>query len=167
MSLATIFLNADQTINHLTTIVGGADIATQRRYAGFAAVSAITVYELALKEVFTNFSMRKHAAYGHFVQRFFYRINGRVSIREIREEYLPRFGERYKARFDRMLTAEDLSALQNNQGSVKSSYGNLVVWRNEFAHEGRVPTNATFAEVARSYELGKRVIECLERALVR
>lgn len=167
MTLAAIFQTADDTIQHLTGIVPAVDPAMQQKYAGFAAVSAITVYELAIKQVFCSFSVRKHAGYGHFVERYFQRINGRISLREIREEYLSRFGEKYKARFEKLLAVEESQSMQAGLGSVRASYGNLVTWRNEFAHEGRVPTNATFAEVARSYQLGKKVVETLERALVR
>lgn len=167
MSYVDLFTDTDQTIQHLSTIVSEVDIVLQSQYAGFAAVSAITVYELAIKNVFFEFSRKKHISYGNFVEKHFHRINGRIGLKDIRDEYLPRFGEKYKNKFQSLLNLRDAISIAQQNGSVKSSYGNLVVWRNEFAHEGRVPTNATFAEVYRAYDLGKIVIDCLAQALVR
>jgi hypothetical protein len=166
MSYVDRYSSADQTIGHLASIVGTVDVALRAQYVGFAAVCAITVYELALKDVFYDFASKKHLGYGHFVERYFRRVNGNIAIRAIKDEYLPRFGEKYSKRFDSLLSGEEARSLLV-QVSVKSSYGNLITWRNEFAHEGRVPTNATFQEVQRSYERGKVVIECLARALTR
>ena len=166
MAYTDNYVSADQTIGHLAAIIGTVDLAIRAQYTGFAAVCAITVYELALKEVFCEFARKKHLGYGHFVERYFRRINGNITMRSIKDEYLPRFGDKYLNRFNTLLTKQEQLHLQQ-QVSVKSSYGNLITWRNEFAHEGRVPTNATFQEVQRSYERGKVVIECLALALRR
>lgn len=54
-----------------------------------------------------------------------------------------------------------------NRRSLVTSYSNLVSWRNDFAHEGRVPAFATFDEVAQAYEDGKEVVLCFEGCLKR
>ena len=50
---------------------------------------------------------------------------------------------------------------------IRSAYGNLITWRNDFAHEGRVNSTATYAEVVQSYEDGKEVIRCLAETMHR
>lgn len=167
MSYVTHYAQADQTITHLATVVSGIDPLLRSQYTGFAAMCAVTVYELAIKEVFCDFARKKHKGYGHFVDSFFNRINGRIALRDLKQEYLPRFGDKYLQKFTRLLDTQEAGWLRANSTSIKSSYGNLIIWRHEFAHEGRVPTNATFAEVQRSYDRGKLVIECLANALVR
>jgi len=51
--------------------------------------------------------------------------------------------------------------------SILSSYANIIVWRNQFAHEGIIPSTATYDEVKKSYELGKNVVDCLATAMRR
>lgn len=167
MAYAAHYASADAVVAHLSTFVPTLPPDLQAQYTGFAAVSAVTVYELAIKEILIEFSRRKHLVFGHFVQDQYDRINGRIGMRSLKGEHIPRFGPRYSARFERLLDQEEKRVLIAQRASVKSSYGNLVTWRHEFAHEGRLPMNATFLEVTRSYELGKRVIDCLAATMVR
>lgn len=167
MRYTSYFASADQTIGHLATLVGALDPLLQMQYSGFAAISAVTVYELAIKEIFLEFASKKSRVFGHFVDQHFKRINGRIGVSDLRNQHLPRFGEKYIKNFDKLMKkAEDEFLLLHGQ-SIKGSYGNLITWRHEFAHEGRVPTNATFNEVQLSYDRGKKVIEVLATALVR
>jgi hypothetical protein len=48
-----------------------------------------------------------------------------------------------------------------------TSYDNIITWRNQFAHEGQIPTHATYLEAVEAYEVGKQVIECLASAMKR
>jgi len=165
---AAHFATADNVITNLASVVAGtADPILVGQYTGFAAVSAVTVYELAIKEIFFDFAHQKHKVLGQFTEAYFDRINGRISLQTLRKDYIPRFGERYAKRFEKALDSDDLTELRASGISIKSSYGNLIAWRHEFAHEGQIPTNATFAEVRQAYDYGKRVIDCLARCMVR
>lgn len=168
MPYAEHFVSADGIIGHLAVSVAAiADPIVLGQYTGFAAVSGVTVYELAIKTVFEEFTTKKHKVFGFFCSAYFDRINGKIKLKVIQEDYLPRFGEKYVKRFGRLLSDVEVRELRDSGTSVKASYGNLITWRNEFAHEGRVPTNATFPEVQRSYETGKKVIECLALTMSR
>ena len=168
MTHTALFVQADQCIAHLDTFVPGlSDPVLRSQYTGFAAVSAVTVFELAVKAIFIEFASKKHSVFGSFTGAHFDRLNGRITLGDLRKQHVPRFGERYSKRFDRLLKECEDRELRSTRASVKSSYGNLVTWRHEFAHEGRVPTHATFDEVRKSYELGKKVIECLALAMTR
>jgi len=167
MTYAAHFSSADAVMVHLNTFVPGLAPDLQAQYTGFAAVSAVTVYELAIKEILIEFSRRKHQVFGYYVQDQYDRINGRIGLKSLRNEHIPKFGQKYLSRFEKLLEIEERGALVNLGGSVKASYGNIVTWRHEFAHEGRVPGNATFLEATRAYELGKKVIDCLARTMTR
>ncbi len=167
MSYRPYFVPADQTIGHLATFVTSLNPQMQMQYTGFAAVSAVTVYELAIKEIFREFASKKNKVFGHFVDQHFKRINGKIGLDVLRKDYLPRFGDKYLKSFEKLIQVEETAYLRANGQSIKSSYGNLITWRHEFAHEGRVPTNATFSEVQQSYDRGKKVIDVLALALVR
>lgn len=165
MSYASHFTSADATLAHLTSVVAACPPMLASQYAGFAAVSSVTVYELAIKEIFQTFAAKKHSVFGTFTERFFHRLNGRITIRDLRDEYLPRFGNRYKLKFETALSKADAEALAAGRGSVKASYGNLLTWRHNFAHGGNPA--CTFKEVVNAYELGKTVIACLDTTMVR
>lgn len=168
MSHTAHFTATDAVMTHLQGVVNTVvDPVLLGQYTGFAAVSAVTVYELAISTIFMEFADKKHTVFGSVVRAQFDRINGRIKLKNIRDEYLSAFGEKYLKRFNRLLAKEEKQQLAASGVSISSSYGNLIVWRHEFAHEGRVPTNATFAEVARAYSAGKHVLSCLATAMVR
>ena len=140
------FKLADDFIAHLDTSIGGiADPFIRSRYVGFVAVSAATVYELAVKEIFTSFGSKKHKVLGNFVQKYFDGLNGQIGRDRIEKKYLPFFGETYAERFHTKLEKLELTSLKTDKISIKSSYSNLLTWRHAFAHEGIISTSAPSA----------------------
>lgn len=159
---------ADQVVEHLAVVVRGIqDDFIASRYVGFVAVSAVTVYEQAIKDIFVTFSTRKNAIFGNFTKSHFDRLNGRISSREIVREYLPRFGEKYVNRFRKKRDRKEQELLREERSSMLASYNNILIWRHEFAHEGRVPSTVTFGEVEAAYSCGKHLIHCLAETMVR
>ena len=168
MSYKHHFKLADDVIVHLDTVVGSiVDPFIQSRYVGFVAIAATTVYELAIKDIFINFGMKKHKVLGTFTHSHFDRINGRIKTRVIKREYIPRFGEKYLKRFKRKLKDAERISLRNDGISILSSYNNVIAWRNEFTHEGKVPSTVTYDEIKKAYEAGKMVLDCLSKTMNR
>jgi hypothetical protein len=71
------------------------------------------------------------------------RINGRIKYRVLHEEYVLSFGDKYVRRFKQQVAKREREILISKGKSILSSYDNIVTWRNLFAHEGQIPTNAT------------------------
>ena len=166
MSYDSHFQLADEIVAHLTPIVSGiTDPFISSRYVGFVAVSSVTVYELAIKEIFITFATKKNKILGTFTESFFERINGRIKIRDLRDSYITRFGDKYLSRFTKALEIVEQSSLKTHGVSICSRYGNLITCRHEFAHEGKISTNMTFNEIVESYNSGKEVIHCLARCM--
>jgi hypothetical protein len=161
------FLAADQYVQHLDAFVPTIqDPLLISRYAGFLAVTAVTVFELAFKDIVYEFADKKHAVFGVHIRATYERLNGRISISSIRCDHIAKFGSKYKDRFDQFLKELDEESLKAGNGSVKSSYENLITWRNRFVHGGNMP-DATYEESKRSYFLAKNVLACVERSLKR
>jgi RiboL-PSP-HEPN len=137
------------------------------KYTGFVTVATVTVYELAIKEILIQFAHKKHKVLGTFTERYFERLNGRIRTREILERYLPNFGDKYVTKFKGRLYKASVAYLKANKRDILSSYGNIITWRHEFAHEGRVNITATYAEASQAYQDGKVVIDCLADAMAR
>jgi len=168
MTYVEHFKHADDVIIHLNGVVPDlVDPLLRVKYTGFVAVAAVTVYELAIKEIFCEFGRRKHKVLGAFTESYFERINGRISIDSIRREYCARFGNTYTSRFKARLDTAASSHLLAYRRDLRSAYSNLILWRNHFAHAGNVPATATYAEVTQSYEDGKFVIHALAASMVR
>jgi RiboL-PSP-HEPN len=162
------FQLADDYIAHVDAALSGiTDPFIKSRYIGFVAVTAVTVYELAIKDIFFDFSEKKHKVLGNFVRSYFERLNGQIGKKRLVENYLPRFGEKYAKRFKRKLERLEDQVLRSDGVSVKSSYGNVLTWRNKFAHEGIIPATPTYEEVKKAYQYGRRIIECLADTMVR
>lgn len=162
------FTLADQYIEHLdAAFTKIRDPFIESRYIGFVAVSAVTAYEQAIKDIFILFSEKKHSVFGQFSGRYFSRINGRISNKIIVNDYLPKFGEKYVNRFKKKRDHKEKEILKQSRQSVLTSYDNIIRWRNQFAHEGVIPNTPTFSEVKESYDCGKHLIHCLADTMVR
>lgn len=162
------FQLADDYIVHLDTVMDSiADPFIKSRYTGFLAVSAVTVYELAIKTIFVEFAEKKHKVLGNFTNAYFERINGRIRTRDLKNKYIVKFGDKYLKKFNIKLEKKERDVLRREGSSVKASYGNIITWRNKFAHEGKIPSTPTYEEVRKSYMTGKHVIECLAESMNR
>jgi len=168
MAYTSHFKHADDIVAHLNTVVPMLpDPVLQAKYIGFVAIAAVTVYELAIKDIFINFSKNKHRVFGTFTEAHFYRINGRIKIAVIKDDYIRRYGKKYQKRFTKNLDDIAKKYLTLHRRDIKSSYSNLITWRNDFAHEGKISTTATYTEAIQSYEDGKEVIHCLAKTMTR
>ena len=162
------FQHADDVVAHLNGVVPGlADPLLRAKYTGFVSVAAVTVYEMAIKDIFMEFAQKKNAVFGRYVQSKFNRINGKIRLDVIKDEYIKEFGGRYLERFKKALDTSSTLYLRSHRRDIRSSYGNLIVWRNDFAHEGAIKATTTYAEVVQAYEDGKHVIHTLSSAMVR
>ena len=168
MAYTDHFQLADDLITHLDAVVESiVDPFITSRYVGFVSVSAATVYELAIKEIFIDFAQKKHKVFGVYAESYFRRLNGRIKTGELRNTHIPRFGDRYVKRYRKMEEAAEKAALRDQGLSILAAYNNLIEWRNQFAHQGRIPTTATYAEVTGAYQVGKEIIHCLARAMTK
>jgi hypothetical protein len=162
MAYSDHFKLTDDLILHLDPVLAAlSDPFIESRYTGFLAVSGVTVLELALKTIFCDFADAKHPVLGNFCSQYFERINGRIGLKPIKDDYLAKFGSKYQTRFENRIEKLEKQSLRAAGASIRSSYGNLITWRNSFAHEGIVPVNASYNEVKRAYDCGKQVMHCL------
>lgn len=162
------FALVEDYIAHLDPMMAGiADPFIKSRYLGFIATSAVTAYELAIKDIFYAFADKKHVVLGAFARAKFEQMNGRIKLKALKAEHIAMFGQKYVTRFDAKIEAREISSLKSGTGSIKSSYGNVISWRNTFVHEGRAPATATYDELKRAYLSGKEVIHCLSETMVR
>jgi hypothetical protein len=168
MAYTEHFKLADDLIAHLTPAVAQIrDPFIASRYVGFVAVAAVTVYELAIKEILCTFGEKKHAVLGNFARSYFDRINGRIKYKILHEEYVASFGDKYVRRFRKKVQEREEHTLRSTRKSILTSYDNIITWRHQFAHEGRVPTSATYQEAVDAYRAGKEMIECLANSMQR
>ena len=154
------FISTDNIIVHLKPIVLGiSDTAIKANYAGFLSVSAITVYELAIKDIFNDFAAKKNKIFGVYTQTHFSKINGQIFIRDLTGKHIISFGEKYKDKFNKILNTKEAEGLSVHAISIINSYANLIQCRHDFVHKG-TPT-LTVNEVMQFYDFGKIVIHCL------
>ncbi len=162
------FSLADDYIVHLDHMMAGiGDPFIQSRYLGFIAISAVTVYELAIKDIFYEFADRKHSVLGNATRYKFEQINGRIKIQSLKQEHIGPFGQKYVKRFEKKLEIAEKISLESRLGSIKSAYGNIISWRHTFVHSGEAPNTTTYQEVKRAYETGRGVLHVLNETMRR
>lgn len=158
-----MFADADSFMEHLRKAVEDIDDNfTASRYIGFVAVSAVTVYEVSVKQLLNDFATETHPMLGNFASVYFDKLNARIQRDDI-EKYLRHLGESYSERFKVLLDEKENE--YGREGSIKESYKNLLTWRHEFVHAGRLPNQATFEEAIKAYHLGKKVLIALKETL--
>lgn len=168
MSYQARFTLVEDYLIHLDGLMGGiADPFIQSRYLGFVVISAVTAYELAVKDIFYAFADKKHIVLGEVTRAKFEQLNGRIKLKSLKDEHAAMFGRKYSDRFGRLVDNSEKIHLKAGNGSVKSSYGNVIAWRHNFVHQGAAPNTTTYDEVKRAYFSGKEVIHCLNTAMVR
>jgi len=168
MSYTTRFRLADDFIAHVDTIITAIhDPFIISRQIGFVVLSAVTVYELAIKDILFDFADKKHRVLSTFTRAYFEQLNGRIKLATIRDDYLPRFGDKYVARFRKHLAHAEKDTLQSKHLSIMNCYANVIQWRHDFVHQGITPTNATYNEAKISFEIGKEAIHCLAKSMTR
>ncbi len=166
MAYTDKFIATDALITHLNTIIPTVtDPSIKANYAGFLSVSAVTVFELAVKEIISDFATKKNSIFGFYIDGKYQRINGRIKLSDLKDEHVAQFGLKYLDRFKKSLEKKEKALLKSSRISIRSSYGNLVTCRHQYVHEGS-PT-LSYEEVSKSYENGKYVIECLYNSLKR
>lgn len=166
MSYTNRFIATDNLISHLNTIVGTiTDPATQANYAGFLSVSSVTVYELAIKDIFNEFASKKNKVFGNFIERHFEKLNGKIKIDALKGNHIKLFGDKYLRKFNTKLQLKENNVFATSRISITTAYTNLITCRHEYVHNGS-PT-LTINEVIACYNSGKEVIQCLDYAMKR
>lgn len=156
---------ADDLINHLKSLLPSTtDPFIQSRFTGFTAISAVTVYELAIKDIFIEFAKKKHITFGQFTSTYFEKMNGRINLNNLKNDFVKKFGDKYVKKFNINLEKNENVFLRSNI-NIRSEYGNIIECRNEFVHGNNV--TMTFGEVVNAYSNGKEVIKSLAEAMKR
>lgn len=166
MSYQNRFIETDNLIAHLNPFVSTiTDTAIKANYAGFLSVSAVTVYELAIKDIFIEFAKKKNPVFGVFIEKHFAGLNGRIKLKDLKGQHITPFGEKYLNKFEVKLKAREKTIFDTLRKNVRSDYSNLIICRHKYVHGGS-PT-LTFEEVLESYKIGKDVIHSLNETMRR
>jgi hypothetical protein len=165
MSFVDRFEATDDLIRHLQTVIPLiTDEELKSKYAGFLSASAVTAYELAIKDIFINFAEKKNSVFGIFASEHFSQIHGNIRISDIKG-YVKLFGEKYLNKFNKKLEEKNRALLSIYHNDIKAIYGNLVTCRHKFIHTNT--TTMTFNEVVEAYNLGKEIINILNETMQR
>lgn len=143
------------------------DPFVEGRYTGFIAISAVTAYELAIKDIFYDFADKKHAVLGDMTRARFFRLNGKIKLDDLKKEHIKMFGDKYLDRFKRNLEKAENDYVRAHSKSPKTAYNNVITWRHQFVHEGTMPNTTNYAEIKEQYTAGKEVVHCLFKSMVR
>lgn len=131
--------------------------------AGFLSVAYAAAFEECVKEIVKTFAKRQHILLHRVIEKKFDRINGKIKIEVIRDDYLQQFGEEYSAKFKKIISRIDEEELRKVGASPVSSYANIISWRHAFAHA--LERQTTIDEVQKAYPLAKRIVHALDEAL--
>lgn len=158
MAYSDKFKDVDAVITGLTPIIPQMSADLQSKIVGFLAVNAVTAFELAVKEILIDYANSRHTDYGHFVSEYLSRLNGRISIKDLKEE-LKKYGSQYAATFETKLVTKEQNVRKTGNVDMRSCYQNLLICRHTFVHSSGI--TLTISECIDNYKIGKNVIDAL------
>jgi hypothetical protein len=141
------------------------DPLLRSKYTGFLTISSVTLYELAIKSIILSFTKKRDHVFNNYAEQAFKRLNAKIKLQNLRDDYLKRFGGQYLTKFNSILISKEKEHLLLDKQSITNSYSNIIQWRHDFTHEGKPPLYASFTEVINSFEVGKHVIHSFSQAL--
>ena len=157
---------AEDIIVHLDELVDNdPDDYIKSRYVGILVFTGVTAYELALKDIIISFSKNKNVVLGNFIETKINNNTFRLRKDDIRGDYLKPFGLVYDNKFKNLSARYESVINTKLKASMFEAYNNMISWRNDFAHDGLPPPNATYEEARAAYFIGKYLIRCVDRAL--
>jgi hypothetical protein len=165
VSYSDHFKLVDDVTDHLDAAAGAVEPMIRSKYAGFYAVASAAVLELALKEIIITFAQNTNPLFGEYIADRYEQINGRIKLANIKGEHLKPFGEKYLKRFERLVDRVNSLCMRQQKPPIITSYGNLLLCRHKFAHEGVIPSYITYEEVKQGFESGKMIMQCLAKVL--
>lgn len=167
MAYQNRFNPVDLLISQLTPLASqpGIDPLVLSSMAGIVAVEAVTSYELAIKDIFEDFAIRKHKVFGSFVKTTYGRLNGRIKYQEIKDNMVKSYGEKYSRRFVSKLEAKTRVVMMTEHVDLVQTYDSFVLGRHSFVHSGTL--TMTLAEAIRYYNIGKHLIAVIDETMKR
>lgn len=158
MAYTDRFKPADDLFSTFSGTIGIYTDDFKSKITGFLAVSAVTCYELAIKEILIDFASSKHNEFGNFVANHLSRINGKIQIDNLKE-LIKNFESHYSSDFENQLKSCEQSLPTHEKIAMRSNYKDLILCRHRFIHANNV--TLSFQECRDYYFLGKNVIRAL------
>ena len=98
MSYSDRFSLVEDYLAHVDPMMAAIeDPFVEGRYTGFIAISAVTAYELAIKDIFYDFADKKHAVLGDMTRARFFRLNGKIKLDDLKKEHIKMDTSNYRA----------------------------------------------------------------------
>lgn len=134
----------------------------ESHFAALVTVVSVAAFERRIKDIFCDFGASQNSTFGLYVKNDLGRINGRISIKSLKEQYLNKFGKKYIEGFKSELDILKNDALSNGQPNPAEFYDSLISARHNFVHELNVKL-PKYKEVKEFYLAGVTIISALER----
>lgn len=152
----------DDLFQEFNSIVFGFSSDLQSKITGFMSVSAVTSYELAIKDILIDFASSRHAEFGNFIRKHLSRINGNIQIQQIKD-LIKSFDDNYSTKFENCLCDTESRLDVSQRYRMREDYKNLLTCRHKFVHGGHI--TLSFQECEASFNIGKNIINSLHTAL--
>ena len=167
MAYLNRFNSVDFLITQLVPLTSqpGIDPMVLSSLAGIIAVEAVTAYELAIKDIFVDFSTKKHIVFGHFVQTTLDRLNGRIKYQDIKDTMVKSYGDKYLQKFNVKIKEKNRTVLATEHVDLIQTYDTLIIGRHSFVHLGQL--TMTLPEAIHYYSIGKYLIAALDETMRR
>lgn len=162
MAYTDKFKPADDLFATFTGTIGIYTDDFKSKITGFLAVSAVTCYELAIKEILIDFAASRHSEFGNFMTNHLKRINGNIQIDNLKE-LIKNFESHYSSDYENQLKSCEASLPTNQKYAMRTNYKTLILCRHSFIHANNV--TLSFQECKDYYFLGKNVIKALSDTL--
>lgn len=162
MAYTDKFKPADDLFSTFSSSINNFNDDLKSKITGFLTVSAVTCYELAVKDILIDFATSRHVEFGNFMMNHLKRINGNIKIKDLKD-LINNFGDHYKSDYEDQLKSCEQLLPPPQRFSMRDNYNSLILCRHSFVHANNV--TLSFQECRDYYAIGKNIIKALSQTL--
>lgn len=156
--------DAGNTLDYLHALrLKETDPFMSTKLAGFLVITVVSAVEVKVREICENSASKHNIYFGNYVASVMEKTNAKVRWDDL-IEYAARFQSSYKLDLKNRAKVAERRSLKQTQISLKTSYENLLTWRNQFAHQGHA--SCTFDEALLAGRAAMVFIRLFERKLM-
>ena len=130
--------------------------------AGLLVVSMASSYESCVKETLYCYGDHHSPAFGMYTRNLYAKLNSRIDVKDL-FKYAKLCGPSVSRTFRSEFRKEKDRILRFTGHDIETVYGQVLDWRNDYAHAGL--NNTTVEEAFAHHRFAKHVVDVFDKSL--
>ena len=152
-------------IQTISDVLQTAAPTSHANLVGSLCVMLVGHWEEYARSCLSIFSTSRHPVFASYISKPLDRMNARIKVAQIKEDFINRFGGNYRMRLDRLVARSDALTLAKFKIPSSQAYVNIIEWRHTFVHSRKSFPPVSIDDVRQSFLSGSGILRCYMLAL--